>query len=120
MSLAGAELACGRQEKPANLKLSRFTETVLKREWAHLCSCYITAYWILKNATAVQPTLPAKASQTTEKKLLSLFQNITSPFMKKCNSVYLNIYETGYKIYSTRKFVKATDATIFFISISVF
>jgi hypothetical protein len=60
--------------------------------WAHLFSCYITAYSILKNATALQHTFPAKATQTVRRTIYFPLQAQNEVIHEKCNSVYLNIF----------------------------
>jgi len=90
------------------------------REWPHLSSCYITAYWILQNTTAVQQIFPAKATQTIVKTISFPLQAPNEAIHEKCNSVYLNIFETSQKIDSTRKLLKETDVVVFLLSILVF
>jgi len=108
---------CRNPQTPGAVDLLRNADC---REWAHLFSCYITAYSILKNTTAVQQIFPAKTTHTIVKTISFPLQAPNEAIHEKCNSVYLNIFETSQKINSTRQLLKETDVVVFILSILVF
>jgi hypothetical protein len=104
--------------KPQNQSIYR--EMLNVAGWAHLFSCYITVYSILKNSAALQQTFPAKATQTIGRTLSFPLQAQNEVIHEKCNSVYLNIFETSQEINSTRQRLKETAVVVFLLSILVF